>query len=279
MFKDYYSVLGISYPSTPEQIQTAYKAKKEALGKDSSNCSNPNYHTRVEVELAYRVLGASYILKTAYDEEYESAMAEGFENYEVKYESLLSDIEREREFVVNRVLSPDFKIPKAKTSKEKGWGMKVLGCLGTGFLIYVLLMSLVQIKKCSRESMNESYEMPNTHMLTESADSKLRRFAAEKNASLPQDLDENITTQAVLIESDALVYEYKVDDDFFAEFKDHAQSREIQLGNLRIVYNEMKPLIDLLIETHRGINYRYICRKSGETIEFKIYYSDLVDLQ
>lgn len=279
MFKDYYSVLGISYPSTSEEIQKAYNAKKEALGKDSIISSNPKYQERVEAELAYRVLGASYILKTAYDEEYEKAMAEGFDYYIVNDENLISDIERERDFVVNRLLSPNFKMPKANTTKEKSMGMKVLGCLGKGFLIYLCLMTFVYIKKCSRENVRESYEKQSTYVPTESADSKLRRFAAEKNASLPQDMDENITTQAVLLESDALVYVYKVDDDFFAEFKDHAQSREIQLGNLKTVYSKMKPMIDLLIETHRGIYYRYICRKSGETTEFKIYYSDLLDLQ
>ena len=278
MLKDYYSVLGISYPSTSEEIQTAYNAIKESLGKESSNSNDSNYQSRVEVELAYRILGASYILKTAYDGEYEKAKAEGFDDYDVKHESLLSDIERERNFVVNRLLSPNFKMPKTNTTKEKGWGMTVLGCLGKGFLIYLCLMMFVYVKKCSRESVRESYETPSTYVSTESADSKLKRFVAEKNASLPQDMDENITTQVVLLESDALVYVYKVDDDFFAEFKDHAQSREIQLGNLRTVYSEMKPMIDLLIETHRGIYYRYICRKSGETTEFKIYYSDLVDL-
>ena len=279
MFKDYYSILGISYPSTSEEIKSAYNAKKEALGKDSSISSNPNYQSRVEVELAFRVLGASYILKTAYNEEYEKAMAEGFDNYEVKHESLISDIEHERDFVVNRLLSPNFKMPKKNTTKEKSRGMKVLGCLGKGFLIYLCLMTFVYVKKCSRESVRESYEKQSTYISTESADSKLRRFTAEKNASLPQDMNENITAQALLLESDALVYVYIIDDDFFAEFKDHAQSRDIQLGNLRTVYKEMKPMIDLLIETHRGIYYRYICRKSGETTEFKIYYSDLVDLQ
>ena len=278
MLKDYYSVLEISYPSTSEEIRTAYNAKKESLGKDSSNSNDSNYQSRVEVELAYRILGASYILKTAYDGEYEKAMAEGLDDYEVKHESLLSDIERERDFVVNQLLNPNFKMPKTNSTKEKSWGMKVLGCFGKGFLIYLCLMTFVYLKKCSRESVRESYEPQNSYVSTESADSKLRRFAAEKNASLPQDMDENITTQAVLLESDALVYVYKVDDDFFAEFKDHAQSREIQLGNLRTVYSEMKPMIDLLIETHRGIYYRYICRKSGETTEFKIYYRDLVDL-
>lgn len=92
-------------------------------------------------------------------------------------------------------------------------------------------------------------------------------------------MSEDITCQAVLIESDALVYVYKIDDNFFAEFKSHGLSRKLQLGNLKNVYGEMKPMIDLLIETHRGIYYRYICRESGEITECKIYYSDLVDLQ
>ena len=114
---------------------------------------------------------------------------------------------------------------------------------------------------------------------SQSAENQLRRFIIEKNISLPQNMDENITTEEVLLERDALVYVYKVDDDFFSEFKEHAMSRDIQLKNLKTVYHEMQPMIDLLVETHRGIYYRYICRKSGEISEFKIYYSDLSKLE
>lgn len=279
MLVDFYSILGVSFPSSSEEIQSAYITKKDLLGKDSANSSNPNYQARVDVELAYRVLGASYIMKTAYDEEYEKAKQVGFNDYEVAHESLLPDIERERDFVVNKLLNPNFKMPKTTTPHEKGWGMKALGCIGKGFLIYLCLVAFVQIKKCSKDSVKESYETPSTYATKESAESQLRSFVLEKNISLPQDMDENITTQEVILERDAIVYVYKVNDNFFAEFKDHAFSRDIQLKNLRTVYDKMKPMIDLLIETHRGIYYRYICRESGETTEFKIYYSDLVDLQ
>jgi hypothetical protein len=279
MLVDFYSILGVSFPSSSEEIQSAYITKKDSLGKDSANSSNPNYQARVDVELAYRVLGASYILKTAYDEEYEKAKQVGFNDYEVAHESLLPDIERERDFVVNKLLNPNFKMPKTTTPHEKGWGMKALGCIGKGFLIYLCLVAFVQIKKYSKDSVKESYETPSTYATKESAESQLRSFVLEKNISLPQDMDENITTQEVVLERDAIVYVYKVNDNFFAEFKDHAFSRDIQLKNLRTVYDKMKPMIDLLIETHRGIYYRYICRESGETTEFKIYYSDLVDLQ
>ena len=279
MLVDFYSILGVSFPSSSEEIQSAYITKKDLLGKDSANSSNPNYQARVDVELAYRVFGASYIMKTAYDEEYEKAKQVGFNDYEVAHESLLPDIERERDFVVNKLLNPNFKMPKTTTPHEKGWGMKALGCIGKGFLIYLCLVAFVQIKKCSKDSVKESYETPSTYATKESAESQLRSFVLEKNISLPQDMDENITTQEVILERDAIVYVYKVNDNFFAEFKDHAFSRDIQLKNLRTVYDKMKPMIDLLIETHRGIYYRYICRESGETTEFKIYYSDLVDLQ
>lgn len=191
----------------------------------------------------------------------------------------MSGIERERAFVVNTILSPGYKPPKPFVPKKKGKGMKVLGCLGKAFLVYIALMSFVYISKCSREKARESYELSSSMNSTENAENQLRRFIIEKNINLPQDMDENITTEEVLLENDALVYVYKVDDDFFSEFKEHAMSRNIQLSNLKTVYHKMKSMIDLLVETHRGITYRYICRESGEISEFKIYYNDLSKLE
>ena len=279
MFKDYYSILRLSYPASDEDIKNAYTTIVNTLGTDSANPSNSKYQVRIDVEEAYRVLGASFILKTAYDKEYQKAITEGFETYETEDDWLLSGIERERAFVVNTILSPGYKPPKPFVPKKKSRGMKVLGCLGKAFLVYIALMSFVYISKCSREKARESYELSNTMNSSESAENQLRRFVIEKNINLPQDMDENITTEEVLLEDDALVYVYKVDDDFFSEFKEHAMSRNIQLSNLKSVYHEMKPMIDLLIETHRGIYYRYICRESGEISEFKIYYSDLSNLE
>lgn len=179
MLVDFYSILGISYPSNFKEIKSAYDIKKESLGKGSSNSCSPNYQARVDVELAYRVLGASYIMKTAYDEEYEKARKE-WDNYVVKYESLLSDIERERNFVVNQILNPNFKIPENSYAPKKGCVMTGLGCLGKGFLICLCLVVFAQVKKCSRKSARELYEKQSVYTSTESADSKLRRFAAEK---------------------------------------------------------------------------------------------------
>lgn len=279
MFKDYYSILRLSYPASDEDIKNAYTTIVNALGSESSNPECTNYQVRVDTEEAYRVLGASYSLRKAYDEEYEKAKEEGFDVYEIKDDWLIAGIERERDFVINKTLSPNYKAPKPFVPKKKSRGMKVLGCLGKAFLVYVALMTFAYISKCSRDKARESYETSNTVNSSESAENQLRRFVIEKSINLPQDMDENITTEEVLLEDDALVYVYKVDDDFFSEFKEHAMSRSIQLSNLKTVYHEMKPMIDLLVETRRGIYYRYICRESGEISEFKIYYSDLSKLE
>lgn len=279
MFKDYYSILRLSYPASDEDIKNAYTTIVNALGADLANPSSPKYQVRVDVEEAYRVLGASYILKTAYDKEYQKAITEGFETYETEDDWLLSGIERERAFVVNTILSPGYKPPKPFVPQKKGKGMKVLGCLGKAFLVYVALMSIVYISKCSREKARETYITSNSLDSKKSAEEELKLFVMQKNLNLPQDMDENITTQAVLLEDDAIVYIYKVDDAFYSEFKDHAFSRDIQLKNLRTVHQKMKPMIDWLIETHRGIYYRYICRETGEINEFKIYYNDLLELK
>lgn len=275
MFKDYYSILGISYPSNDEEIKRAYNAKVEALGPESIDDSNPNSHNRVDVEEAYMVLGTSYSLKMAYDEEYQKAIKEGLDIYEIKDEWVLSRIEHERNFVKNTRLRQN----SPSIRKKRNMGLKVLGCLGKIFLVYVCLFSYVYVKKCSRDRVRDSYISETIQESCESADLKLKRYAAEENTSYPKDLDESITAQEILIEGDALVYVYKVDDTAFAERKDQIVSKENQLGNIKRVYKEMKPLIDLLIETHRGISYRYICRVSGEIIECKIPYTDLVNLK
>lgn len=279
MFKDYYSILKLSYPARDEDIKNAYTTLVNTLEADSANPSNPKYQVRVDVEEAYRVLGASYILKTAYDKEYQKAITEGFETYKTGDDWLLSCIERERAFVVNTILSPGYKPPKPFVPIKKGKGMKALGCIGKAFLIYVALMSFVYISKCSKEKARENNATSNSLYSKKNAEDELKLFVMQKNLNLPQDMDENITTQAVLLEDDAIVYIYKVDDDFYSEFKQHAFSRDIQLKNLKTVHQKMKPMIDWLIETHRGIYYRYICRKSGEINEFKIYYSDLLELE
>lgn len=152
--------------------------------------------------------------------------------------------------------------------------MKMLRCAGYVFLAFAFLLGITMVRTCTKKRVEKSFEY-----YSESADYKLKRVATEINSTLPQYINKNITIQTVQIESNALVYVYKVDDKFFSEYKDYITLKNFQLDNLRTVYNEMKPMIDLLIETHRGLHYRYFCKKSNEMTEIKIYYSDLLNLK
>lgn len=277
MFKDYYSILGVTFPASDEELMSAYKTKSEEFCSNYIEISDPNYQERVDVEEAFRVLCSSYSLKTAYDKEYLKAIYEGWDKYEIKDEWLKNSINDERRFVTNRVLSP-------KRKEKRTWKDKMRSCLGKALLYFLLLLILSYVKTCSKKSFSNSQGNKNAYVSEkdENPEIRLRRVAMEINDSLSQCLDEGYygeaVIQAVLIESDALVYVYKVEDGIFAAYKDYLLSRDCQLENIRKFYNEMKLMIDLLIETHRGISYRYICKKSGKTFECKIPYIVLAGL-
>lgn len=73
--KDYYSVLGVKYGASTQEIRKAYKEKCKALHPDVND--DPDA-TRImqEVNEAYRVLSDKY-LRFKYDEEYTSTSKGG----------------------------------------------------------------------------------------------------------------------------------------------------------------------------------------------------------
>ncbi len=109
--------------------------------------------------------------------------------------------------------------------QNNNFGKKVIRILGKGilligkgFIVLIFLLALIQVKKCMRNSVKDSYEKTESYNSTKDADSELKRFAKEENETLPHAINENVTTQAILIEKNALVYVYNIDDDFWAEF-------------------------------------------------------------
>ena len=294
MFKDYYSILGISYPSSDDEIRQAHYSKVESLGTDSSNYSNPNYQQRVDVEEAFRVLGVSYSLKKAYDEEYLKYMkSEDKDAFCIQDDWTLSQINSEHNFVVNRLLQP---LPTIEEVQKKGWGGKALGCVGKIFGFFHLMLAIAGAKKCSREQMKNalSDSSYNTEYISSpssaspifnyqvgsssNAERKLQKTAKEINQSLPRIIDDNITLNAISLTFSALVYEYVIEDDFFELYKYPTLSLNGQLDNIRASYSDMKPMIDLLLETHRGISYKYICKRSGEINIVEVPYSKLAEI-
>lgn len=290
MFKDYYSILGVSYPSSSEEIHQAYNAKIGKLGEESSKESSPNYTERVDVEEAFRVIGASYRLKIAYDEEYAQYLAsEDKDNFSIQNDWTITEIDHERAFVINRILQNGPKIQNE--DDKKGFGGKVLGCFLKIIGVFFILLLFAGIKNCSRqqarkalvESYTESNYSQNNNSTSysqsnSSAELKLQKTAREINQSLPRRIDDNITQSAISLTESALVYVYLIDDDYFEMMRDQALSSANQLANIRAMYSDMKPMIDLLVQTHRGISYKYICKNSKETNIVEVPCTDLASL-
>lgn len=286
MFIDYYFILGISFPSNNEEINQAYCNKVEALGTDSSKYSSPFYRERVDVEVAFRVLGASYSLKTAYDEEYQRYLeTQDKEHFEIKDEWTKSQIKSEINFVVNRILEPVSTYHLE--TERKGIGSKTLGCVGKILGFIFLIIVIAGIKTCARKQVRNSFE--NSYVKPESNDKfvfssdnnpeiELQKAAREINQTLPRKIDSYITHQAISLTSSALIYEYLVDDNYFSEEKDQALSHEYQLANIRMMYSAMKPMIDLLIETNRGISYKYVSKTSKNINIVSVSCDDLCTL-
>lgn len=273
--KDYYSVLGVSPDADSPTIYDSYQKRINELGEDSRKSSNPNYSSRVDVEEAYRMLGASYINKEAYDNEYQQSIALGNLDFEMG-EWLEEHVKREHDFVVNRMLIPD--TPQAvEMSTGKKWGMKTLGCIGKAFLLFLFLIFIANVKRCSRQAVRDSYNTSyETEITTTSeAERKLQQAAREMNRSLPQKINDDITQYPVELTPSALVYVYGVKESTFIANRDRVSSKKGQIANIKAMYSDMKPMIDLLLQTERGISYKYVSSDSHTTEIVAVSYSEL----
>ncbi len=277
--KDYYSILGVSPDSDSPTIYDAYHKKVSELGEASFKSDSPNYQARVDVEEAYRILGASYINKEAYDKEYQKSIALGVADFEMG-EWLEEHVKREHDFVVNRVLTPDAP-PYVEMSTGKKWGMRTLGCVGKVFLFFAFIVVLGAVKKCSRQAVRDSYgtSYNETEVAQPTvAERKLQQAAGEMNSSLPQRINDDVTQYAVELTPSALVYVYHVKESTFQELRARFTSKANQINNIKTMYSDMKPMIDLLLQTERGISYKYVSNDSRTTEIVEVSYNELAAL-
>ena len=298
ILKDYYSYLGISADADNTTINNAYKSMVEKLGESSRYSNNSQYESRLNVEEAYRILGISSTLKELYDEEYNNSIALGNYEYEIQDDWLLSKIICEHNYVVNQILSPN----TVNTFDKKVWSMKIIGCIGKAFGIFLLLLLFVSIKHSCRKQMRETYnetiptaetsftETPvdahsfynnlpkNIDMNVTDAEKKLQKTVEDVNNELPRRINDNVTHVKVLLTATEIIYRYKVDDEYFSSVVDLVTSKSYQNDSIKAVYSEMKPMINLLVETRRGISYEYVCRDSKRSEKISIPYEELKDL-
>lgn len=277
MFKDYYSILGISFPSNEKEIQNAYQSKIDLLGEESTNTTNPNYLLRIDVEEAYRMLKSKYMTKNPYDEEYLLYLnSDDKDNYEIQDEWTKSQMNSEREFVIKQLA-----LKKPIKEEKKGIFIKVISCLGKVLGVCLLILVITISKKCSRSIVKENLsnsvtETINYELLSESeAEKILQSNINEYNKDLPQEIDNNLTFYAFVISKSYVTYDYVVDDNYFYIKQSDFLSKDAQIKRIKERSSEMKPMIDLLLKTNRGIAYNFICKKSGITNVVEITNSEL----
>ena len=283
--KDYYSILAVPYGADKTTLLNAYNTITAKLGQESCNTNSPYYNNRLEVEEAYRILCVSISLKEDYNEAYQQSIAQGTNNYVTDNDWLENRIKQEHQVAINRIAESNNTFSNnLKTSKW--WRSAEFGCLKKIIGGIILIFILGEVKICSRNAFRDAYSSNNTEVVfpcstdeREKAEAMLQKTAEDINASLPKDINENITQYYVTINNKELIYEYRVDDKFFQEFRHQAMSKKIQMDNLRQVYKGMKPMIDLLIKTNRGLAYRYVCKDSKKVTEFHLTCKDLASLE
>ena len=99
---------------------------------------------------------------------------------------------------------------------------------------------------------------------------KLKANVEAANATFPQVVDPSITVEKMVLEGSNVVYYYKVDEDIVGIDKLKSSSDGLK-SNVRSALTfggqAMAIFIEMVLDTDRGIVYRYVGNKSGEQLE------------
>ena len=165
-------------------------------------------------------------------------------------------------------------------------GCTLGGCLGKilGFALMVIIMMCA--KTCGKTMMRNAYKN-NTSSVNvnksenekEELTSQLYRVMGDIRANLPQQLDP-ITTQKDVQMDDSYFYYICDLDDSQMEFANADMSilKETQSAGLKQILPNMKVLVRILIETDRGLVYRYHGTSSGVTRDITYSKNELTNL-
>lgn len=153
---------------------------------------------------------------------------------------------------------------------------KQIGCFGRTCAFFFLV---VCARTCAKSIEKEYHKEQIESNSKQESINMLNEYASEINKTLPKDMGEGITSQAVVLNTQAssptLEYHYMVDDDIFMENKDDVLSKENQIAYVKLMYSEMKPVLDVLKKANIGLSYIYTCKESGETYRLDITYKEL----
>ena len=175
-----------------------------------------------------------------------------------------------------------------ETTPKKPIELRCLGgCLKIiGFFFF--LMIITQVKVCSRKTIKEknaaSYNFTKEEIYNQEenltvneAEAKLRKAILEINVECPKQLKNGITCERIDLTLGTFSYCYMLDDALFDKVIS-AANKEMQLSQLKAQYEQMKPMIALLIKTNRGLNYVYTNKSKTKTHTEFLSVEDLKNL-
>ena len=268
-FIDYYALLGVSLNVSNEELVKAYKNKCQQTTDES---------TLEELYVAYTILSSQHRRKPAYDRELAKYNAsEDKDNYYIQDSWLSYEIYN----ILQARQNQQETVPK-KTIKSRC----LRGCLNIIFFFFLMIF-VTQVKRCTRRTMVEkeiSYNSTKEDVYNQventavnEVEAKLTKAALEQNMEYPKQLEDGIIADRVELPFGAFSYCYTIDDILFDKVIS-ISSKEKLLSNLKALYGQMKPMIDMLITTNRGINYRYTNKSKTRTHTVYLTVEDLKEL-
>ena len=171
-----------------------------------------------------------------------------------------------------------------KKIKESGCALK--GCLGKtlGFALLVILMMFVKTcaKTMTRNAIYNNTTSINANMSEnekEELTAQLYSVMDELRDNLPEQLDSLTIQKDVQMDEEYFYYICDLDDSHmeFANADISVLKNTQKQGLIQILPN-MKLLVKSLIETDRGLVYRYHCTSSGVTRDIAFSKNELVDM-
>lgn len=164
------------------------------------------------------------------------------------------------------------------------------GCIGIaggcllkiiGFILLFIAMAFV--KTCSKSMMrNNLKNSTQTEYVGEdkaSIDAQLNRVMDQLRAELPKQIDEVTIQKDVQMDEKNFYYICDLDDSQtnFASL-DNATLKAVQQKGLISILPGMREMIEVLIQTNRGLTYRYCGTTSGITRDITFTCHELQDL-
>lgn len=171
-------------------------------------------------------------------------------------------------------------------NKTKESGCVLGGCLGKvlGFVLMVIVMMCA--KTCGRTMMRSTYKNNTSSVNVNMSDSEKDRLTAqlykvmdELRANLPHQIDPITIQKDVQMDKKNFYYICDLDDSQmdFAN-ADISILKNTQAEGLKQILPNMKVLVKSLIETDRGLVYRYHGTSSGVTRDIAFSKNELTNM-